>query len=333
MWPGHPARHRVDRVVDLDAPVAQHVDQLAQRVLRLGDGQPVAGHDDHPVGVAQQDRDVLGPGRADRPVGGHAGAQGGAALQRPEQDVGHRAAHRRGHQLGQERAAGPDQGAGDQQHGVAQDVAAGRDGQAGEGVEQRDDDGHVGPADRQHQQAARAAARPPRAPRRPTPRAGSRSARPAPARRRSERPKATGRPGKTTGREVISSCSLAKVTSEPGERHRADQDRERGRGQGEPLRQHAVHGVGQLEQRHEGGGPATDPVEQRHQLRHLRHLHAPGPDQPDRRTDRDGDQDRHDVVEVGVEEHHHAGDDRADGADQVARRGRCGARTGPSAPG
>ena len=134
--------------------LAEHVDQLAQGVLGLGDRQPVARDDDHPVGVAEQDRDVLGAGRAHRPVGGLAGAERRAALERAEQDVGDRAAHRRGHQLGQERAGRADQGAGDQQHGVAEHVAAGRDGQAGEGVEQRDHDRYVGAADRQHQQHA-----------------------------------------------------------------------------------------------------------------------------------------------------------------------------------
>ena len=42
MWPGHPAGDGVDGVVDLDAALEQHVDQLPQRVLRLGDGEPVA---------------------------------------------------------------------------------------------------------------------------------------------------------------------------------------------------------------------------------------------------------------------------------------------------
>ena len=95
------------------------------------------------------------------------------------------------------------------------------------------------------------------------------------ARRAARRRTATGRPGKTTGRVVISSCSLAKVTSEPAKRHRADQDRERGRGQRE------LRDVGrrrrrpscELEQRDQRGGAAADAVEQRDQLRHLGHLH------------------------------------------------------------
>ena len=197
----------------------EHVDQLAQGVLGLGDGEPVAGHDDHPVGVAEQDRDVLRAGRAHRPVADASpAAERRAALERAEQDVGHRAAHRRGHQPGQERAGGADQGAGDQQQRVVQHVAAGGDGQAGEGVEQRDHDRYVGAADRQHQQHARPAAPTQREQRcRPSTagvgrRSPTASADGAPA---APPPNSDRQPGKTTGRVVISSCSLAKVTSEP----------------------------------------------------------------------------------------------------------------------
>ena len=49
------------------------------------------------------------------------------------------------------------------------------------------------------------------APRWPSPTTGTAS----PSDPRSASPKTTGSPGKTTGREVISSCSLAKVTAEP----------------------------------------------------------------------------------------------------------------------
>ena len=61
---GHPAGDRVDRVVDLDAALAEHVDQVAQGVLGLGDREAVAGHDDDLVRVAEQDRDVLGARRS-----------------------------------------------------------------------------------------------------------------------------------------------------------------------------------------------------------------------------------------------------------------------------
>ena len=157
----------------------------------------------------------VGPGRPHRPVGGLAGAEGRAALERAEEDVGHRAAHRPGHQQGEERTGGTDEGAGHQQQRVGQDVAARGDGQPGERVEQRDHDRDVGAADRQHQQHAEA--EPDQRQHDPDPhrrvgdeQPGEHRARPA-----ASPPKTTGSPGKTTGREVIRSCSLAKVTTDP----------------------------------------------------------------------------------------------------------------------
>ena len=212
---GHPAGDRVDRVVDLGAARDQQVDQLAQRVLGLGDREAVAGHDDHPVGVAEHDRDVLGAGRLHRPVGGLAAAERRAALERAEQDVGHRAAHGLGHQQGEERAGRADERAGHQQQRVGQHVAARGDGQAGERVEQRDDDRHVGAADRQHQEYAdqQAEQRDARCP--ATSRARATSSTESTTAAMKPPPKRTGKPGMITGREVISSCSLAKVTIEP----------------------------------------------------------------------------------------------------------------------
>ena len=58
----HVARHapgdRVDRVLDLDAALLELLGHLAHRVLGLGDGHAVAGHDDDLAGVGELDRDV-----------------------------------------------------------------------------------------------------------------------------------------------------------------------------------------------------------------------------------------------------------------------------------
>ena len=61
-----------------------------------------------------------------------------------------RPVHRVGHQLGEDATGRADQRPGDDQRRVAEDEAGHRDRGAGEGVEQRDDDRHVGAADRQH---------------------------------------------------------------------------------------------------------------------------------------------------------------------------------------
>ena len=56
---GHPAGHRVDRVVDLHAAALQLLDQVPQGVLRLGDGEAVPGTMMTLLRVPEQDRDVL----------------------------------------------------------------------------------------------------------------------------------------------------------------------------------------------------------------------------------------------------------------------------------
>ena len=245
--------------------LAEHVDKLAQGVLRLRHRQPVARHDDHPVGVAEQDRDVLGSGRPHRPVGGLAAAQRRAALEGAEQDVDDRAAHGLRHQPGQQRSGGTDERARDQQQGVAEHVAAGRHRQAGERVQQRDHDRHVGTADGQHEQHAERQPEQAQHDAHPQDRVGDQIATESATAARSEPPKATGSPGKITGRVVISSCSLAKVTSRAGEADRADQDRERGRGQVEcRLLVGDAAELGdlvQLEQGDQRSRPAADAVE------------------------------------------------------------------------
>ena len=59
------------------------------------------------------------------------------------------------------RTGGTDQGAGDDQRGAVDDETGHRDRGAGEGVEQRDDDGHVRAADGQRDQDSQGRARPP----------------------------------------------------------------------------------------------------------------------------------------------------------------------------
>ena len=145
-------------------------------------------------------------------------------------------------------------------------------------------------------------------------------------------PKRIGSPGKTTGREVIRSCSLAKVTIEPAKRDRADRDRERRRGEVEPRVVAAgVDDLLQLEQRDQRRRAAADAVEQRHHLRHLGHLHRAGAVHAADGADRDRDQDQRDVleVEVGPEERHRARHDGRGGAEQVAVAGGLRDRTGP----
>ena len=126
----------------------------------------------------------------------------------------------------------------------------------------------------------------------------------------SEPPNATGSPGNITGRVVISSCSLANVTSDPEKLTAPTRTVNAVAARSKSGSLEA--GVGelgelvQLEQRDQRRGAAADTVEQRHQLRHLRHLHPLRAHDADHGPDRDGDEDRHQVVDVvPLEEHHH----------------------------
>jgi hypothetical protein len=78
--------------------------------------------------------------------------------------------------------------------------------------------------------------------------------------------------------------------------------------------------VPQLQQRHQCRGATADAVEQRHELRHLRHLHPLGAGHADHGADRDGHQDRHHVVQVALEEHHDGRDEGTQGPDWLPRR-------------
>ncbi len=153
--PRHPPGDRVDRVLDVDAALLEQLGQLADRVLRLGDGQAVARHDDDVLRVGQLDRDIV---RADGPHGAtgpcHGTGRVVAAAEPADHDVQDGPVHRVGHELGQDRARGADEGARDDQDRVVDDEAGHRDRRAGERVEQRDDDGHVGAADRQRHRDA-----------------------------------------------------------------------------------------------------------------------------------------------------------------------------------
>ena len=62
----HPSGDRMDRVLHVDAARLEELGQLADLVLGLGDGQAVAGDDDHVLGVGQLDRRVVGRDLADR---------------------------------------------------------------------------------------------------------------------------------------------------------------------------------------------------------------------------------------------------------------------------
>ena len=89
------------------------------------------------------------------------------AAEAAEDDGDEGAVHALAHDVGQDRARGADQRAGDDQREVAEREADAGRRPARIGVEHRDDDRHVGAADRDDQQHAEHEARPARSARRP----------------------------------------------------------------------------------------------------------------------------------------------------------------------
>jgi hypothetical protein len=78
--------------------------------------------------------------------------------------------------------------------------------------------------------------------------------------------------------------------------------------------------------RHQHRGATSEAVEQRHHLRHRRHLHPSGEGRSEGGADHDPGQDRPEAQDVLVEERHHDREQHPDGADEVAPH--RGARVG-----
>ena len=209
----------MDRVLHVDASLLEQVGQLANVVLRLRDGHPVAGDDDD----LARERELTATSsavvaRTVRPSSARAVPAAGLHLpERAEEDVRDRAVHRLRHEQREQRARRADEHPRDDQDGRVEHEARRRGGEAGERVQERDHDRHVGAADRQHEHHAEERARARQRRRAPT----------APRRRRSIATPSADRapsrtstltmfwPGNMIGRPLMSSCSFANATSEP----------------------------------------------------------------------------------------------------------------------
>ncbi len=127
------------------------VRELAHVVLCLRDGHSVSGDDDHLAREGELHCDVLGGRRAHRPsVVGACLARACLHLaERAEEDVRDGTVHRLRHEQRQQRARGADEHPGHDQDGrVEHEPGRGRR-EPRERVQQRDDDRHVGAADRE----------------------------------------------------------------------------------------------------------------------------------------------------------------------------------------
>ena len=113
----HPAGDGVDGVLHFDALALQEVRHLADLVLRLRHGEPVAGDDDDFLRVAHQDRRVVGrrlaDGQAFLDIAGTGAGRAVAAAEAAEEDVRERAVHRVAHDPREDEPARADERAAD----------------------------------------------------------------------------------------------------------------------------------------------------------------------------------------------------------------------------
>ena len=103
----HAPGHRVDGVFHGDAFFGELGGQFLDRVLGTGDGQTIAGHDDHGFGVAKHKGGIVGAAALDRALHGRARSCGGRgiAAEAAQDHIEERAVHRLAHDVAQDRAA------------------------------------------------------------------------------------------------------------------------------------------------------------------------------------------------------------------------------------
>ena len=145
--PRHASGHRVDAETDIDAGFPQFGSDARHRVLRLGDGHAVARNDDHFLRVLEHFGHFFGGCGLDfaRPRRRRRGSASRAEA--AHDDADEPAVHGAAHDVAQYRAAGADQGAGDDQQVVGQHESRRRGRPSGVAVQHGDHDRHVGAAD------------------------------------------------------------------------------------------------------------------------------------------------------------------------------------------
>ena len=293
----HAARDGMDRVADVDALRLEELGELTHVVLCLRDGEAVPGDDDDAARERELDGDVVGGGRPHgaavvdaRPAGARL-----HLAERAEQHVRDRAVHRLRHHQREEGARGADEHSGDDQHRRVEHEPRRGGREARERVQERDHDGHVGAADRQHEEDAEEEREPDQREQRPlgVDARDHRDAEPDGAeedggvgdvlRREHDRP----------SREEL--LELGERHERAGERDGADQRGEDDRD--DLVTRHVAAPDVELRERDERGRTAADPVEQGHHLRHRGHLHRAGADHPDDRPDRGGDDEQGPVAD------------------------------------
>src|SRR6267143_4612996 len=144
---GHASGDWMNAEADIDAALAESVEEFANFVLGLRDGHAVAGNDDDFVGGGEDSGGFFRGGAFDGALLLRARSGGLNLSEAAEEHVGERAIHGFGHDDGKNEAGGAVERASDDQQLAIEHEAHGRGGKAGVRVQERDDSGHVRPTD------------------------------------------------------------------------------------------------------------------------------------------------------------------------------------------
>ena len=332
-------------VVDVDATRLEDLAELADSMLRLRDGQAVAGHDDDALRIGELDGRVVDADLADRraALGARLGLRALTAAEAADEDVHQRTVHRVGHELGQDPAGRSDEGARDDEQRALEHEARHRRCGPGEAVQQADDDRHVRPADRQdHRDAERQRRAEDDEQKDRLDLAADRedgrftgAEHEQDGRDERDEPEDRGRQRAARHRDGLAAdeaLELARGDERAGEGDAADEDAEDDEDRGRDLLLGRADDVEVVEDRDERRRTAADRVEQRDELRHRGHRDTQGEQQAGGSTDEPAREDDDEALgrqAAGPQDQAgERGDDRdrhADRRDAVARarRGRA----------
>ncbi len=358
---GHTACNGVDGIPHVHSFSLEHVTHLAQCVLGLRDGHPIARHNDDLAGVLHDEGGVVSVAATHGALALGASGTGRAAAggaEAAKQDVEDRAVHPLAHHVRQDGARRANKRASDNEREVLDGEADAASRPPGVAVQHRDDDRHVGAADRQDQQEAE--------------RQGHQRDKPEhdlAAGRHEQDDQDDGRSAKAGVKDVLTAEGQRIALDEGLEL--GERDERAGEGDGpdcQPDRHLdqalGVDVTGMADAERDRGiecgrgdkhrGQADEGVEGRDELWQRSHLDAPGDDHADRATDSNAQQDQdvalpgHAVTQQGGDDgHRHAGDaeavagsrggrvgkaaqrqDKQDRGDKVGERGQAGGHGG-----
>ena len=281
---GHAARDRMDRETHGRAVRFELVAKLLDLMLRLTQRHAVAGNDDDVFRILQGERGFglglglgFGRGRFFLLLGGL------VELDRlAEQDVHEVPVHSAAHDLGEQQTAGADDAADRDEQDVTDRHTRDRARHAGQRVQQRDRDGHIGAADAHGEQPAEQQTRGRAEHERDDIQTLERREHDA---RKAHEQQRRGKDAVTlelSGTAVDLTRKLQRGDQRAGKRDRADDERERGG----DVRENGAAALCKLNSADQRACKTADAVQQRDGLGHFDHLDLLRPEETDDRADR-----------------------------------------------